>query len=316
MNNKIFGNIKYISSLTLDDSKLFRDFFFKENLCHSNSWLYTLRTTRDDNGELGYKYWHQNSLIGIGVRNEIIYLMHPMGTWDSKKIIDLCRQISDNTDFPIILRRVGNNLNKSLINSERFTPVDNRNDLEDDAFPETIIRPSTIYLPNLKLNPLASKLLKKAKRFEHTQIMLSFDTSVKTFGENRLIEALLEMSNGIHDKFTSYTMMLKEVISITKNQTYYKSYIFYYESKIHGIYIVEFLNSQSVGLYCALTSKAFPGITEWIDMEFFRKMRELEIETVFLGGSETIGVYRYIDKLLPSFPNYQMHSLKFETNKR
>ena len=128
---------------------------------------------------------------------------------------------------------------------------------------------------------------------------------------NPLLFSLRKMAGNVYDKYTSYAQMIKDVLVNRKTSRIFNFFVYYKEKEIHGIDIVEFLDSNTVGLYCAVTSKAFPGITEWIDYDFFTRVLDLGVKTVYLGGSETQGVYQYIKKLSPSAPPYKMYSLEY-----
>jgi hypothetical protein len=43
-----------ISRLSPADADVFRNAFQREEICYANSWLYLLRSTRDDQGGFGY----------------------------------------------------------------------------------------------------------------------------------------------------------------------------------------------------------------------------------------------------------------------
>ena len=70
-----------ISRLSPADADVFRNAFQREEICYANSWLYLLRATRDDQGGFGYKFVGNETLMGIGYRNNTLYLVHPMRDW-------------------------------------------------------------------------------------------------------------------------------------------------------------------------------------------------------------------------------------------
>ena len=301
-----------VTPINNGDYSLFQEYFNNENTCHANSWLYMLRATRDDRGNPGYKYFGRGVLIGIGLRNDTIYLTRPMGKKRHDVIVDLCRQLDHPT---IILKRLDSDLYYGLKDTGHFADVRNHNILEDDAYPETIVEVEKIITSDEKSGH-ADKLRKKARGFEQHFNKLFVKTEVTEKDLNPLLSALLRMADNVPDKYTSYAHMMKDLLQNRKTSKEFNFFVYYMGKEIHGIDIVEFLDPDSVGLYCAVTSKAFPGITEWIDYDFFGRIFSMGVKRVYLGGSETQGVYQYIRKLSPSFPSYKMYSLKYSSISR
>jgi hypothetical protein len=82
--------------------------------------------------------------------------------------------------------------------------------------------------------------------------------------------------------------------------------------RIRGLYIYEILGLGQAGLYCGLTTRDEPGITEWMDYEVFRRLSQRGIHRLILGGAEKVGISRYIDKLLAQKPTYTSHSYAYD----
>src|SRR6266700_276440 len=103
----LFANISSaISRLSPGDADLFRNAFQQEELCYANSWLYTLRSTRDGLGQFGYKFVSDKTLIGIGYRHNVIYLVHPIGADRFDTTLDLCLTIHNRLQCPLILKKI------------------------------------------------------------------------------------------------------------------------------------------------------------------------------------------------------------------
>jgi hypothetical protein len=114
------------------------------------------------------------------------------------------------------------------------------------------------------------------------------------------------------EKYKSYKQMIQEISSQGSDNDRYKVCIYRDKDEtIHGLYIGELLEKGSMGLYCAVSSRAFPGITEWMDYDFFQQIFHEGIHSLYLGGSETEGVHAYIQKLLPMTPPYFMQPMQF-----
>src|SRR5689334_10445277 len=130
-----------ISRLSAGDADLFRDAFQQEELCYANSWLYTLRSTRDDRGESGYKLVGNETLMGIGYRHNTIYLVNPIGTGRFDTTLDLCLAIRDRIQKPLILKKIDSALYEYLYTTGLFREAAaSVAHLEEEAFPEHILQ--------------------------------------------------------------------------------------------------------------------------------------------------------------------------------
>jgi hypothetical protein len=81
-----------------------------------------------------------------------------------------------------------------------------------------------------------------------------------------------------------------------------------------GLYIVQRLTDRLGGLYCGLSAKSSPGITEWMDVTVCRWLLQRGFGALLLGGAETPGVRQYIAKLHPRSPQLQGTTLFFPIN--
>ena len=110
------------------------------------------------------------------------------------------------------------------------------------------------------------------------------------------------------EKYKSYIQMIREVSSQPGN-TYTTRVYQDEQATVHGLYVSETLAAGTMGLYCAVSSKRAPGITEWMDYDFFHQLYREGVHTLYLGGSETRGVDSYVKKLLPTEPSYLLQPL-------
>lgn len=105
--------------------------------------------------------------------------------------------------------------------------------------------------------------------------------------------------------------MVRYLMAQTINEYSYRPMIFLLDGEIRGVYITEKLSLNELGFYCGVTSKDEPGLTEWMDIHFFRKMFIEGIQTVYLGGAERDGIAQFIDKLLPYRPSYSVQAVLY-----
>ena len=155
-----------ISPLLPTDAKAFRKAFQQEGICYANSWLYVLRSTRDDQGRLGYKFVGNETLIGIGYRNGTVYLVRPIGKGRFDDTLDLCKKICSSMNCPVVLKKVDRELHKYLMSTGLFhTSVDELTVFEEEAFPEHVLQLEELYDPDFITDRRSLPLMRKVKRF-------------------------------------------------------------------------------------------------------------------------------------------------------
>jgi len=299
-----------ISRLSPTDADLFRQAFRNEEICYANSWLYILRATRNDLGGLGYKFVGNETLVGIGYRNNTLFLVHPTGTERFQTIINLCPKIYNSLKCPIILKKIDQGLYEQLYSTKLFKEHEHTGDLmllEEEAFPEHLLELEKLYSPSFGLYNQSIPFIRKVKRFEKTSIELVAKAEISDIETNAGFHNLLGYNL---DKYKSYLQIINEVRSLRSDNSNYKVCTYYDETKtIHGLYIADLLEKHTMGLYCAVSSRSFPGITEWMDYDFFKQVFNEGIGYLYFGGSETIGVDAYVKKLLPNVPRYLMRPM-------
>lgn len=310
MFEKVTALASDISRLSPTDADLFREAFQKEEICYANSWLYILRSTRNDQGGFGYKFVGKETVVGIGYRNNTIYLVHPTGTRRFNATLDLCSKIYNRMKCPIILKKIDQELYEQLYSTKLFQEhADDLTFFEEEAFPEHVLELKKLFSPNFGMYSRSITLIKKVKRFEKSSVKLLAkpEVSQKDIESNPGFQNLFGQNP---DKYKSYMQIIREASSLRPGDGKYKVCVYYDEHKtIHGLYIAELLEKDSMGLYCAVSSKSFPGITEWMDYDFFQQMFHEGIHYLYLGGSETQGVDAYVKKLLPIAPPYLMRPM-------
>jgi len=305
LEKKIFACFGEISRLSPGDADIFRSTFRREAICYANSWLYILRATRNSEGEFGYKFVGRDTVMGIGYRNNTVYLVHPMGVGRFETTLDLCYQIHRSTPYAIILKKADQKLYKYLHASNLFQGQAGDGLLfEEEAYPEHTLYLDRLYEPGLQGDHQSVSLIRKVKRFEKSSMHLLAQTDVASIENAPGFRSLFGANP---DKYRSYLRIIREASSRTDR---YKICAYVDENAtVHGLYISERLGEESMGLYCAVSSRAYPGITEWMDYDFFRQLFHDRIHYVYLGGSETEGVHSYVQKLLPLAPPYLMRPM-------
>lgn len=298
-----------ISRLSPADADLFRNAFQQEALCYANSWLYILRATRNDLGGLGYKFVGKDTVMGIGYRNRTLYLIHPMGCGSFDTILDFCHQIRKRVVCSIILKKIDRDLYERLAATQLFQgQISDLALCEEEAFPENVLLLEKLYSPGADMDVRSLPLLRKVKRFANGSMHLLTQRD----------SASIEQHPGFHnlfgpspEKYKSYLQIIREVDVRRSDDSRYNVCLYVDEhAAMHGLYISEWLGAECMGLYCAVSSKSSPGITEWMDYDFFLQLFRDGVRYLYLGGSETQGVDAYVQKLLPVAPPYVMRPME------
>jgi hypothetical protein len=296
------------SRLSAADISIFSELFQKEELCYANSWLYFLRAARNDQGDFGYKFVSEDMVAGIGYRDHSFYIVHPIGVSRYTRLIDLCMKIYEINPGPIILKKIDQTLYKQIVEVQPFF-IDRTNIslFEEEAFPEHILQLERLFAPVPEMKQRLQPFLKKVQRFERQAKLWPVQgVAWKDLRSNPGFQGLF---GGSWDKYKSYAHIIKEASSIKDNGRY--KVCSYYDERgiIQGLYVSERFREGISGLYCAVSTKVFPGVTEWMDYDFFQQLFYEGIHTLYLGGSETEGVHRYVQKLLPIMPSYLMRPM-------
>jgi hypothetical protein len=271
-----------------------------------------LRSTRTGR-DLGFKFVAAATLMGIAFRNNALYLVHPLGSGRFKTTLDVCNLLQNLSPYPIILKKVDQPLFKYLSSTGQFRePACGWELLEEEAYPEHTLQLATLYSPEFNQDPRSGSLLKKVRRFEATLTHLSPTTDLSSIDES--LRGFLALFGSKADKFESYLPIIQNAANHGEGADHYKACAYIDELGIvHGLYIAERLSRAGhMGLYCAVSSRAHPGITEWMDYDFFRQLYESGTHYLHLGGSETAGVHNYVQKLLPLTPLNIMRPMEME----
>lgn len=299
-----------LTRLSPADAAFFRKIFQEEELCYANSWLYLLRSTRDDQGGFGYKFVSGDMVAGVGYRDRSFSIVHPVGPNRYTGLVDLCRRIHELSQRPVVLKKVDQELYDRLVAEPQFfIERDDRDLFEEEAFPEHILQLERLFVPTPESKQRLQPFVKKVQRFERQNKLWAVKgVSWQELESNPGFERLFGYNP---DKFKSYAHILKEASSAPADEGRYRVCAYYDEhGTIQGVYVSELFEPGIMGLYCAVSSKSSPGITEWMDYDFFQRLFHEGIHMLYLGGSETEGVHAYVQKLLPIVPSYLMRPLR------
>ncbi|MGI8420198.1 MAG: GNAT family N-acetyltransferase [Candidatus Levyibacteriota bacterium] len=298
--------ISGISRLELEDEQLFRIAFPKDSIQYARSWLYTLRTSHGEDGKRGYKFVTPDIIVVIGYRNNVMYVTPILDKTHGIILQKLCQAIFETTQCRVLLKKFHQE------SYEQFhvpqTQLDSRHLLEDDSCPETVLQLNKIFIsPQGEINPNARKFIKKVKKIEQSAIQFDVIEDITKFSKTKVKHFLAADK----EKYASYLPIIDYLYAHQKDLRY-KIMLFIYKKKLHGIFIGEVFSLTEMGFYCGVTSKDTPGMTEWMDSYYFRKMFFDGIQTVYLGGSEREGIAHYVNKLFPYNPPYSVQAVMYD----
>lgn len=290
-------NIKFTSRFTHADKDLLNSFTQeKKVITYSDSWLYLLKGSRDEYGRLSYKYYDKEIFFTFSFINNSFYIGKVYGINDKNflrfiNFIEILKEIHVN---PIVLKKTTIEFRKLLNKYYDYKEKVKGIKLFDESSPEKVL-----YLPNIfrgdKIKPKRFRL--GINRFLNKDVKISSYDFNNNLSYKKSIKCLEYLSKGSLEKYYSNKAMIDYIYSNGNESiifTYFKG-----QSKIEGLYICEIISKNSVGLYCGLTSTKYGGITEYLDYLLFKKLLNKGYDYVYLGGSETLGVEKYVQKLRP-----------------
>ena len=305
---KILKSESSISPLTFNDEVLFRSFFeLHSEANYSHSWLYTIRSSRSNNGNLSYKFYDGNTLFTLSLRKGAIYVgqiftKNP----DLHALVNLIEKISFTLELPIIFKKLTRNTCRKLEGLELASIADSNLDrsyFEDEAYPERNIRLKTIFDWNTKKIAL-KRFRNGVGRFINQGIdirMLRLEEGDFTYKQLKgYLQAVSRLND---DKVDAYSAIINYLMNYTSDPSRYYLRVFFHDKSVEGLYILENLQNNKLGFYCGLTSARWGGITEYLDSIIFMEMMNQGYDEILLGGSETYGVANYVDKLAPYDPD-------------
>lgn len=303
---KQLQTIKGISRLTYADEELFRLSFPKDSVQYVRSFLYLLRASHGEDGSLGFKYTSNNLIAVIGFRNKKIYVTPIIDVSLGSQLQELCQKVATITATQVFIKKYSPQAYphiKSVKSISSKAKV-----LEDDAYPETVLNLQRLFSDmNGKVNSSAAKFSKQLRRFN--RLGITYEIAERITAEN--LPKIMTFLKKDPDKYSNYLPVINYLYKYGK-KIRYKVMIFLHNDEVEGVYIVEFFSLTDSGLYCAVTAKNRPGITEWMDWYFFKMLYNEGVKNIYFGGSETKGVAYYIKKLNPINPSYFVETVQFD----
>ena len=278
-------------------------------MSYQDGWLYPLRAARQSHGERGFLLYDSNWSFALGYRANHFVIVRPRGNTCFSEFLQFCTLLNKKTSLSLVLKGCTSELYTFLRKTRFFKTRDevkNKSVFEDEAYPEKLLNLSTVLT-----NP-SKAWRRKIMRFHKTSgdslNCVDIHEYFKDYDQvNVLFSWKREQSN-------AYREIIKEIINSPDNNPLFLGKAYIHENRVHGLYVAERLNERVWGLYCAIGSRCTPGITEWMDYHFFNLIYKLGGQLLLLGGSENLGVSRYVSKLNPESPGFSTYPMYLPSN--
>lgn len=288
-----------LNRLTPDDCRSFHQYASLRSVCYANSWLYHLRSARNQDGSLGYHCHGEGFFATFGLRDSFATCVSPMGQDRFAQTLQLCRLIGAKAKLPVVIKKVDAELQRCLLQQEGFSICSDDRLMEDEAFPEHYLDLMSLFDEKCQLSRKAKQLQRRVRQFDLQNVKL-FATDEFDSKPDGIVAALERLASRKSSKHQAYFHLCRFVQAqeISRDGFFCKVYVDH-NHHVHGLYIAQRLEDETAGLYCAITSRAYSYATERMDVAFFQWLRQMGIRKLMLGGSETAGVHHYVQKLLP-----------------
>ena len=221
----------------------------------------------------------------------------------------LCDALIEKTGCQVIVKK----LTEEIVESELVLASHAENvPLEDDSIEETILPLNKMFVDeDGQINPAVKRLIRRAKVYEQQGKSLKIVNDIR----NVPLAALKRFLQRWPEKYASYIPMVRFLHAQKSPLERYSCMIFLEGMEVKGLYIADRLSFTEVGLYCGVTTRDVSGITEWMDIYYFRILWCQGIKKIYLGGAERQGVAYYIDKLLPQRTPYAVRTGLYKASK-
>jgi len=304
---RAFLQIPGVSPLLRDDEQLFRVAFSSHQLQYAHSWLYILRAAHVNAGEMGYKYVSNELVAAIGYRHDFIYVTPVFDTTGGMRLHQLCDKLFKATARPVLIKKFQHAVFDQVVPA---TKIETRKlPLEDDTCPETVLHLQKFFVSSDgEVNPVAKKLIRRARAFENSGLTFDILDDITSVPFEK-IERFLAQDP---EKYASYLPIIEYLYTQKADPYKYRVMVFMHKNEVRGLYMTELLSLTEVGMYGGITSKDTGGITEWMDIHFFRKLLADGIAVVHLGGAENEGIAEYVRKLFPHRPAYFAQTILYD----
>ncbi len=292
-----------VARLSLLDELRFRRSLQPGGRRYASSWLYALRASHLPDGALGYAYVGDGLLTTIGFRHGYVYVLPVSDSTGGTALQSLCGQLASATDQPIIIKKYDPELYpRTTVSTLETLP------LEDDTCPETYLDLRKYFQPSGRVNPVLHKLQRRARSFDRTGSAIKAVHDIRQISLRKL-ETFLARDK---EKYLNYIQILRYLYGHTDTEGRYLTTVFADDTRVRGLYMAERLTADSIGLYGGITTKDVAGITEWMDLAFFRHIYDQKFDSILLGGAENAGIAAYISRLIPCRSIYSAKSVQFK----
>ena len=281
-----------LTAITQADIPIYRERFatYRHPYTYAHSWTYILQACRG----LLYRYLSDGLLLSLGWHNGHFVLVRPLGLSDRthdefNAVVALLHQVSGR---PVYAKKLFSHELPYFTQTQGWLPSqlypwNQSAHADDDTFPETILD------LELTLNQRQKKLMKQIKILEqqnHIVQLIGYAPEM-----NVLCRRFLEGYFSDHPHYAeAYDNMLNK--PVPDGAMFQIARI---DHQIVGMTYLEALEPGTFGMYAAVFSRAYSGLSEYLYYRIWGELRKLGTQYLTLGGSELDGLHHFKLKFAP-----------------
>ncbi|MFC1722809.1 hypothetical protein ACFL0V_01590 [Nanoarchaeota archaeon] len=298
------GNIPDVEPIVPEEQPIYAQFFAEELelALYANSWAYITQACRDT-GNLGHRFYDQQTLISIGQHNDHTVLVRPLGHNTVEKTLDLAQRLRQQTSRPVYLKHPSEAQTDQL-RSKGFVPMQEypwtpEAPLDDDTYPQLLYDIITV----LEAGHKESNVRRTLARFTNSLITderlmhmhtMPFKPHEWTNQIATATDILMELDGGRNEWYDAHRNM------ITNHPTDGISSFLNLGRETLGFHVYTQIGHQTVGWYANICKyQEIPGLSEAFMMIAFSHLRDQGYSSVLAGGSETESLHKFKMKFNP-----------------
>ena len=298
------GSIHFVSPIVSADQGIFTRAFLTEfeKERYPNSWAYITQACRGL-GKFGYKYHHEDEIMGIGAHRGHYALINPIGKEIGVAVQKLCRLLWEMTKKPVFIKHFQEGYQQELktvkgkfVSMDEY-PWEEGVPYDDATFPEVITDFQEFY--RKLYSSENSKFRLRLNRFLNTLRSEGVDQiAVKPYIPEWEYDEVMELLRTWAGDDTQRIEPYQNMVDIPSASGF--SYI----TKISGK-VISFHTFDRIGLHTAaayaniVDRKSYPGSSEACLISAMSELQKYGITTINFGGSEVESLHWFKRKYVP-----------------
>lgn len=322
--------------ITSADYGMYQSFFAQApgTAVYANSWTYITQACRGIGEGLGLRYTHGDALYSVGRHHGHFVVVNPLG--NLFELSEVVRQLRRASARPVFIKKI-HSPQAAFLGDLVPEPAsyfiggqpapgpyvwDATAYADDDTYPEQIINVDLVLRFAVKphewfnqygtLSSGSGSVDANSVRHSYRQFRRCVRNASHFANEVKVVDfhssLLSDAQRFVHDYFgdarTSAVNAYVNVLASLERQLPDGSQFCYIvkvgaASAVTGLIFAERLGPCSAGIYMRLIRRQMPGLPEYAMAQVLDRLRQAGIDTVNLGGSETLGLHVFKQKLAP-----------------